>query len=260
MKDLAKIAKDCRRTVLKMIHEAGTSHIGSNFSCTEILTALYETMKVDRKLSYNRDKFILSAGWKAATLYYFLARKGIIPKKALATYCKPKSDYIGLAEPKVRGVEFAGGSMGMGLSAVVGFALANKLTNNPGRIFVLESDGGMNCGTTWEALLLAGHHKLNNLTLIVDANEFQAMGRTSDILDTSPLDKKLESFGWEVHNINGHSFRQLLRKLGRKSKKPKCLIAHTVKGKGVKRFEGDNLWHYWHIDKQTYAEARKDLR
>ena len=124
MQDYKKIANDARKKVLEMIHRAGTSHIGSNFSCIDILTVLFSKLNLDNHLRKNRDRFVLSKGWAAASLYYFLAQKGIIPKKDLKTYCIGNSKYIGLAEPSVRGVEVAGGAMGHGLPIALGMALA----------------------------------------------------------------------------------------------------------------------------------------
>lgn len=250
--ELRAIAKDCRKTVLTMIHEAGTSHIGSNFSCTEIMTVLYEN------ILEKEDKFILSAGWKAATLYYFLARKWKLPKSSLKTYCKPGSKLIGLAEPTVEGVEFAGGSMGMGLAAGFGFALAKQIKREKGRVYVLESDGGMDCGMTWESALLAAHHKLP-ITLIVDANGLQAMGRKNDVLNIEPLMEKFSSFGWETAQVNGHDVGALDTVLSKRRMGPLCVVARTIKGNGVSWMEDENLWHYWHVDDVHYKKAMQEL-
>lgn len=249
-----------RKKVLKMIHEAQTSHIGSNLSCIDLLTVLFDKLNLDKRLKKDRDRFVLSKGWAAASLYYFLAQKGVIPKKDLDTFCKGDSKLIGLAEPNVRGVEFAGGSMGMGLPAGVGFALAKKLKKEKGRVVVMESDGGMNCGMVWESLAIAAHHKLDNLTLVIDANGLQAMGTAKEILNFEPMGKKLEAFGWVVSEIDGHDYEDIEMALGVSSKgRPHAILARTVKGKGVSHMEGDNLWHYWHVDKTTYKQAMKDL-
>lgn len=253
-------ARKARKKVLTMVHAAQTSHIGSCFSSIDILTVLFDKLNIDKRMKEDRDRFVLSKGWVAASLYYFLSEKGIIPKKDLATFCKGDSKYIGLAEPNVRGVEFAGGSMGMGLPAGVGFALAKKLKAEKGRVVVLESDGGMNCGMVWESLAIAAHHKLDNLTLIIDANGFQAMGTPKEVLNFEPMDRKLRAFGWVVTEIDGHNYKEIEKALSVEARnKPHVILARTVKGKGVKKFEGDNLWHYWHVDKPTYKQAMKDL-
>src|SRR3989344_5329208 len=151
MIDYQKIATEARKTVLRMIYEAQSSHIGSNFSAIDVLAVLFEKMDMEK------DKFIASKGWIAASVYYFLAEKGIIPKEDLERYCRPgEKEYIGLVEPHHKfGLEFAGGSMGYGLPAGVGFALAKKLNNEEGDIHVLMSDGEMKIGTTWEVILIA---------------------------------------------------------------------------------------------------------
>ena len=191
-------ALEIRKTVLRLIHQAQTSHIGSNFSCIDILTVLYNIANIDKDLKEDRDRIVISKGWVAATIYALLAEKGIIPKEDLETYCKDGSKYIGLVEPYVRGIEAAGGSMGFGLPFAVGFALAKKLKNEKGKAFVLMSDGEMQIGTTWESALIASQHKLDNLFVIVDANELQAMGKVEGILNIEPLKNKWEAFGWEV--------------------------------------------------------------
>jgi len=253
-------ALKARRAVLKMIHEAQTSHIGSNLSVIDLLTVLFDKLNIDGKMKPDRDRFVLSAGWKAASLYWFLAQKGVIPKKDLKTFCKGDSKYIGLAEPNVRGVEFAGGSMGMGLPAGVGFALAKKMKKENGRVVVLESDGGMNCGMVWESLAIATHHKLDNLTLIIDANGLQAMGTAKEVLNFEPMDRKLKSFGWEVSEIDGHDYKEIEKALEVEAKgRPHAIISRTVKGKGVPEMEGDNLWHYWHVDEKLYKRSLKAL-
>lgn len=253
-------ALKARRKVLEMVYKAQTSHIGSNFSVIDILTVLFEKLRITPEMKEDSDRVILSKGWAAASLYYFLAEKGIIAKEDLDTFCIGDSKYIGLAEPTVKGVEFAGGSVGMGLSAGVGFALAGKLSRDDRQIYVIESDGAMDCGMVWESALVSAHHKLDNLTLVIDANGLQAMGKKEEVLNIEPLDKKFEAFGWVVTEINGHDHKEIEKALEVKAKRrPHCIIARTVKGKGVKRFEGDNLWHYWHINDEIYQEALKEL-
>lgn len=250
-----KIALEARKKVLNMIYKAGTSHIGSNFSSIDILAVLFEKMRI------GEDKFIASKGWIAASVYYFLAEKGVIPKKDLERFCMPgEKDYIGLIEPQGKfGLEFAGGSMCLGLAAGVGFALAKKLKGEPGRVYVLESDGGMNGGPTWEAMAIAAHQKLDNIVLIIDSNKFQAMGRTEDVLDMEPMGKKLMSFGWAYSVVDGHDYRALENAINREEAMPYAIIANTIKGKGVSIFEKNNLYHYKQLDKEEYGEAMIQL-
>ena len=256
-----KTALETRKTVLRLIYQAQTSHIGSNFSCIDILTVLYNIANIDKDLKEDRDRIVISKGWVAATIYTLLARKGIIPKEDLETYCKNGSKYIGLAEPSIRGIEAAGGSMGFGLPFGVGFAIAKKLKKEKGRVFVLMSDGEMDCGTTWESALLASHHKLDNLLVIVDFNGLQAMGKVKEILNIEPLKDKWEAFGWEVQEIDGHNFEEIERALTTpfNKEKPMVVIARTVKGKGVSFMEGNNLYHYKAPSDEEYRKALKEL-
>jgi len=255
-------AQEARKAVLRLIYQAQTSHIGSNFSCIDILTVLYNIANVDKDLKEDRDRIVVSKGWVAASLYYFLAKKGIIPKEDLETYCKEGSKYIGLAEPNVRGVEAAGGSMGFGLPFGVGFALAKKVKKEKGKVFVLMSDGEMDCGTTWESALIAAHHKLDNLVVIVDFNGLQAMGKVKDILNIEPLKDKWQAFGWEVREIDGHNFEEIEKALTEPAPeegKPRAIIARTIKGKGVSFMEGENIYHYKAPSKEEYEEAMNEL-
>ena len=257
-----EIAREVRKTVLRLIYQAQTSHIGSNFSCIDILTVLYSIANVDKDLKEDRDRIVVSKGWVAAAMYVFLDRKGIIPKEDLETYCKNGSKYIGLAEPNVRGVEAAGGSMGFGLPFGVGFALAKKMKKEQGKAFVLMSDGEMDCGTTWESALIASHHKLDNLFVIVDMNGLQGMGRVEEILNIEPLKDKWKAFGWEVQEIDGHNFEEIERALTGsplQKGKPVVIIAKTIKGKGASFMEGNNLYHYKAPSEEEYRKALEEL-
>lgn len=248
-------AKQARLKVLEMIHRAQSSHIGSNFSVIDILTVFFD------KIDLVNDKVILSAGWKAASFYYFLAEKGFFPKKELKRFCMPGEEtYIGLVEPKVPGIIFAGGSVGMGIAAGVGYAIAKKQLNQSGKVFVIESDGGMQVGMTYESALIASAQKLDNLVVICDNNKLQAMGKTADILNIEPLDKRFQALGWNVLRIDGHNFLQIEAAIESvMTDKPLLIVADTIKGQGVSYMAGDNLWHYWHIDKEHYKQAKKEL-
>jgi len=249
-----KIATEARKKVLEMIYKAQTSHIGSNFSCIDLLTVIFEKADLDK------DKIILSKGWAAASLYYFLWRKGRITREELDSYCQPGSKFIGLAEPIIPEIPAAGGSMTYGLPFGVGFAMAKKFKKENGKIYVIESDAGMQGGQTWEAIQIAAQHKLNNLVLIVDDNSLQAMGETKKILNIHPLDKKLKIFGWNVKKINGHNFRQIEKVISVKSKKPFAIIAKTIKGYPISFMKGNNLYHYKKLSKKEYLNALRELR
>lgn len=250
----AQIAKDIRLTVLEMLYKAQTSHIGSNFSCVDILTVLYENKKEE-------DEIIISKGWVAATAYALLKKTGLITSKELESYCKEDSKYIGLLEPTVPGIRCAGGSMGYGLPFAVGFAFAKKIKGEKGKVYCLMSDGEQAIGTTWESTLIAEHHNLNNLVVIVDCNGYQAMGNIKDILKW----RYPSSFGMK---IDGHNYQEIEDEvINHKSVTnpgnptgPMFYYAKTIKGKGVSFMENDNRWHYLNIDKQSYERAKAELR
>ena len=251
-----RISSEARKKTLELIYRAQTSHIASNFSCIDLLTVIFEKVDLDK------DKVILSKGWAAAALYYFLWKKGRITEDELNSYCQPGSKFIGLAEPVIPDIPAAGGSMGFGLPFGVGFALAKKLKKEDGKIYVLMSDGEMQCGTTWESTLIGAHHKLDNLVIIVDANKLQAMGKVEDILNIEPLKDKWKAFGWEVAEVNGHNFEEIERSLVNlplREGKPTIIIAETLKGKGVSFFEGNNLYHYKGLSDEEYQRALKEL-
>lgn len=257
-----RMATEARIKVLEMIYRAQTSHIGSNLSALDILTVLYAGVarNLDSRLKKNRDRIIASKGWVAASMYYFLAQKGIVPEGALATYCKPGSKYIGLAEPFVRGIEAAGGAMGHGLPMATGMAFGAKRAGETWRTYVVMSDGEMDCGTTWESALLAAHHKLDNLTVIVDYNKWQAIGRTNEVLNLEPLRDKWNAFGWKTLEIDGHNYREIEAALNHRPKnKPVAIIAHTVKGKGGSEMEDKIEWHYRNIPDDVYERAMAEL-
>lgn len=256
LKNYKKISTEARKKVLELIYKAQTSHIGSNFSCIDLLTVIFEKSDLDK------DKIILSKGWAAASLYYFLLRKGKITKEELDSYCQPGSKFIGLAEPIIPEIPAAGGSMGFGLPFGVGFALAKKLKKEKGKVFVLMSDGEMQIGTTWESALISVHHRLDNLVIIVDFNGLQAMGKVQDILNIEPLKDKWQAFGWEVREIDGHNFEEIEKSLTAppfQKEKPTVILAKTIKGKGVSFMEGNNLYHYKAPSEEEYQKALKEL-
>lgn len=262
--DYPKKARDARLAVLKMIHEAESSHIGSNFSCIDILTVLFEHMNMQK------DEFICSKGWVAASVYYFLSEKGVIPKEDLSRYCREGEDvYIGLVEPQNKwGLRAAGGAVGYGLSFGVGFALSKKLKGEEGTVYVLMSDGEQQVGMVYESALVAAHHGLNNLVAIIDNNHFQATGRPSEVLNIEPLDKKWKSWGWDVWDINGHNLNQIRNTLSKayvysgltdKKPAPQVIIANTIKGKGVSFMKDKLEWHYRNVDAEHYQKARSEI-
>lgn len=249
--DLKNQAKEIRKTVLSIIVSSRASHIGSSYSIVEILVYLYSKVlkiNVRKPQDNNRDRFILSKGWGVSALYAVLSEKGFFSKNLLKTYCKDGSYMIGSATKNgIPGIEATTGSMGHGLPIGVGMAIAGKLQNKKYKVFVLISDGECDEGSTWEAILQAGHHKLDNLVVVIDHNKWQSFGKVKDILDLHPLKKKFESFRWSVKEIDGHNFDELssvFSKIPFKKNKPSVVIANTIKGKGVSVLENKNEWHY----------------
>ena len=259
---LSQKANEARKKILTMVHRAGTSHIASNFSVIDIATVLYENLKPE-------DRVVWSTGWKSATIYYFLAQQGKIPMEDLDRFAKEDEhghiEYLGLAETNVPGVLVNGGSVGHGLPVSVGMALAKKRLGLSGTVYCIVSDGEMNEGTVWESAALAHHHKLDNLVVVIDCNKIQAMGYTKDIVDMEPIEDRWSGFGWATQRIDGHDFDQLEEFFGapkiifRKRMMPTVLICDTIKGKGVSFMQGLLLYHYKHVDSETFERAMAEL-
>lgn len=247
--DYAALALESRKKVLELVYNAQSSHIGSLLGAADIFAVVFPNIDLDK------DKFILSAGWKAALLYFHLWKKGRITLEQLDSYCQEGSPFIGLAEPIHPDIPFAGGSMGYGLPGAVGFALAKKLKGEEGTIYCYMSDGELAIGTTWEAALIASHHKLDNLVVIIDVNGLQAMGKTEDILKTG-----FPGYGGKIMELNGHNFQMIENAINSNFKDQSLVIlAHTIKGKGVSFMENDNTWHYKAPSKEEYEKALTEL-
>ena len=262
-----EIAKKVRRTILEMIYRTKSPHIGSSFSIVELLTALYfKILKVDAKnqADPDRDRFLLSKGHGVPALYPILAEKGFIEEKTLAGFAKDGGTLEQHPNRDIqKGIEMTSGSLGHGLSVGAGMALAGKYDNKNYRVFVLLGDGEMEEGSSWEAILFAGHHKLDNLIAIIDYNKLQAIAKVSEVLDLEPLAEKFSAFGWQVQEVDGHDMKEIidaLESIPFKTGKPSCLLAHTVKGKGVSFMEGDLRWHDKCPDDNEYQLALKELQ
>ena len=264
--ELQELAKRLRHRVLDMINRARSAHIGTSFSMVELLTVLYGgVLRVDPKRPDwpERDRFILSKGHGCVALYAVLAERGFFPEEWLDNFYQNGSPLVGhVTHSHVPGVEVSTGSLGHGLSLACGMALAAKRDGKEHRTFVLLSDGECDEGSTWEAMLFAGHHRLDNLVAIVDYNKIQSLGRVEEVLDLEPMAAKWDALRWAVREINGHDFDQIneaLKALPFESGKPSCVIAHTVKGKGVSFMEDDLLWHYRAPDAEEYRRAAEQL-
>ncbi|MFC1903323.1 transketolase [Chloroflexota bacterium] len=260
------LATQIRVQALRMIHRAQSSHIGTSFSEADLLAVLYgRVLRVDssRPDWIDRDRFILSKGHGCAAVYAVLAEKKFFPKDWLNTYCQDASHLAGhITHHGVPGVEVSTGSLGHGLSIGCGMALAGKRGGHSHRVFVLLSDGECDEGSTWEAVLFAPHHKLDNLVAIVDYNKIQSFGMVKEVLDLEPLADKWRAFGWAVKEVDGHDFEQIedaLLSVPFVPERPSCIIAHTVKGKGVSFMEGQLAWHYKSPNDEQLHQALAEL-
>jgi len=224
---LEQKAKDLRKKVLSLGLDHKEAHLGGSFSIIEIMIALYETALKDD------DKFILSKGHCCYPMYILLKERGYDPK------ISPHPDI-----DEKNKVFCTTGSLGHGLPIGVGMALARKKLNKPGKIFVLMGDGECQEGTTWESILIANHHKLDNLVVIIDRNKLQALDSTENVLSLGDLKEKFSAFGMDVTELDGHSLKELIEELSKENKgKTKVIIAHTIKGKGISYMENDPKWH-----------------
>ena len=264
--ELRVLANRIRRRDLQAVFEAGAGHIGGEMSVTDILTALYfHTMNVDpsRPLDPERDRLVLSKGHTACALYVTLAERGFIPKDEIATFLQPHSRLNGHPNrTKVPGVESNTGPLGHGLPVGVGMAKAAKLNHEGWRTFVVTGDGEMQEGSNWEAIMAAAQFRLDNLTLIIDHNRLQQGARLAETNNVAPFAPKLEAFGWAVEEIDGHDMNAICSALSPRAitqGKPKCIVAHTVKGQGIS-FMSDNVaWHHKVPDVEQYNQAMAEL-
>jgi transketolase len=260
------LAQSIREHSLRMVHAVNASHIGTGLSMADILAVLYGGIaRVDPKQPSwaDRDYVVLSKGHGAAALYAALSGAGFFEPERLATFCQDGSDLAGHVSHYVPGVDFSTGSLGHGLSLACGVALGRKLDGHPGRAFAILSDGECDEGSTWEAILFAPHHRLDNLVAIVDYNKIQSFGSVKEVLDLEPFADKWSSFRWHVEVVDGHDHEALhgaLSGIPKHSGKPTVVIAHTVKGKGVGFMEHKLLWHYKSPDAEQLRLALEEVR
>ena len=249
-----------------MVFESQSSHIGSSLSIVEILVSLYyNILNIDSKIeSYNnrsdRDRFILSKAHGSAALYAVLAERGFFPLNILEKYYSNDGILPGhLDRTSVPGIEFSIGALGHGFSAAIGMSISYRQSKNSGRVFVLIGDGECNEGSIWEGAMLAAHLKLNNLTAIIDYNKIQSFGRTNDVINQEPIIDKWKAFGWDVIEVNGHDFNELITAFNAPQDKPKIIISHTVKGKGISFMEDKLEWHYKSPNNEQFENALKEI-
>ena len=260
-----QMAKRMRLKALEMAFESGQNgtHLGGGLSAIEILATLYhDVLYVDSCKPYdeNRDRLIVSKGHCVLAYYTALYEKGFFCAQDLERFEKNGYHWHGHAmRDLVHGIEFSGGSLSMGMSFAVGEALACKAKGLKSRVFVLVGDGECDEGLIWEAAMSAAHHKLDNLCVVIDRNRLQYDGETEAVLNTDSLLEKFKAFGFDVEEVNGHNCDQLSIALNRRGNKPRCVIAQTIKGKGVSFMENDKAWHHHTLNEAQYNQAREEV-
>lgn len=263
---LMQRARQIRRNIITMVAEAGSGHPGGSLSAVEILTALYfQEMKIDPANPHwpQRDRFVLGKGHAAPVLYAALAESGFFPREELLTFRKINSRLQGHPDmKKTPGVDMSTGSLGQGLSAAVGMALAGKLDSQEYRVYVLLGDGEIQEGQVWEAAMAAAHYKLDNITAFVDHNGLQIDGAVGEVMSPEPVDEKFKAFGWHVEKISGHSFTEIFSALERARQvknKPTMILAETIKGKGISFMENQVGWHGTPPNREQAEQALAEL-
>ena len=266
MKTLEVVAAKGRLLGLDMVYDCASGHLGGSFSAMDALAVLYfDVMNVDPQnpASPDRDRFVLSKGHCTPALYPILAQRGFFPEEDLKLFRSIDGHLSGHAEMNhVKGVDMSTGSLGQGISAAVGMALAGKMDKKDYRVYSILGDGEIEEGQVWEAFMAAAKYNLDNLCAIIDVNGLQIDGKTADVMPTEPLDKKMEAFGWNVISVDGHDLAALsaaFEQAKTVSGKPTVLLAKTVKGKGVSFMENDAGWHGKAPNAEQYEKARAEL-
>lgn len=265
-RELKEMARRVRIHALRMTSAGGSSHIGAVFSMADIIATLYGgVMRVDPADSKHadRDRFILSKGHAGAGVYATLSERGFFPAQWLSTHHQDGSRLSGHVSHKgIPGVELSTGSLGHGLSVAAGMALGAKLDGRTHRTYCLMSDGECDEGSVWEAVLFASHHGLDHLVAVIDYNKIQSLASVAATLALEPFADKWRAFGWAVTEVDGHdhaALRDTLSAVPATSGKPLCVIAHTVKGKGVSFMENTVLWHYRTARHEEFDAALREL-
>ena len=263
---LPVVARQVRRDILNMLHQAGSGHPGGSLSAVELLVALYwRFLRHDPHNPHwpDRDRFILSKGHAAPVLYAVLANRGYFPREELTTLRRLNSRLQGHTDSTCTpGVEMSAGSLGQGLSFGIGTALAGRLDGRDYRTYVMLGDGECNEGQVWEAAMAAAHFQLDTVTVLLDRNRVQNDGPTAQIMDTEPMPDKWRAFGWSVAEVDGHDFGQVLPALEAACSvrgRPSIVIGHTTKGKGVSYMEGSSDWHGKTPNAAELAQALAEL-
>jgi transketolase len=265
LEQIKTLSRNVRLSVLEMIKHAALGHIGGDYSVTDILATLYGAVLNIKPEDPNwaaRDRLILSKGHAAAALYATLAHSGFFPSAELLSFMKPLSRLNGHPDRnKLPGIETNTGPLGHGLPIAVGVAIASSFAPQPWRTYVVLGDGELQEGSNWEAIMSAGHRHLGSLTAIVDRNTLQQGARTEDTNSLEPLADKWRANNWEVLELNGHDHGALYEAFTQQvATKPRCIIAHTIKGKGVSFIEDRVEWHHKVPTPEQYEQAREELR
>ncbi len=239
-----------RKNILELSFEAQSAHVGSSLSCVEILDVIFHLMKEEKQRE--SSKVILSKGHAAMALYATAMEYGYLDRSHKKSYLKDGTTIWG--HPSVSTshefIHWSTGSLGHGLPVACGIAYANKVAQKNMSIYVVLSDGELNEGSNWEAFLFAAHHKLKNIVVVIDYNKIQSFGRCEDVINLEPLSDKLKAFNWEVEQVDGHNSDEILKAIMTPADKPKVVIAHTTKGKGIEEFEDTIESHYKPINEQ----------
>ena len=264
--NLKQKAFELRKDVLDMIYRGKTGHIGGDFSVMEIMVDLYyKQMNVSPEniKDPGRDRFILSKGHSVEALYAVLADRGFFPKSDLSTFAQFGSNMIGHPTNKINGIEMNTGSLGHGLSAGVGMAIAGKMDKRDYRVYVVMGDGEMAEGSVWEAIMAASHYKLDNLTAFVDRNHLQISGTTEEVMHQDSVEERFAAFGWNVISVDGNDIDALnaaFDEAGTVKGRPTLVVANTTKGKGSSVMENKANWHHKVPTAEEYAQISKDLQ
>jgi transketolase len=257
------VSRQIRQIVLKQSKRANVGHIGSSLSIADIVGTLYaDVLNIPSPADPERDRFVLAKGHAALSVYAALSLKGWISEADLDTYCGDDSLLGVHPEHALPGVDFCTGSLGQGLPMAAGAALGARLQNSSRRVFALVSDAECNEGSLWEAVMFAAHHRLANLTAIVDLNGQQALGYTTEVIALNPMVERWRAFGWDVHEVDGHNPEEIaatIASLNTVDGPPHVLIARTVFGKGVSYMESKIKWHYWPMSDEEYQQALSEI-
>ncbi len=264
--ELQKIANSIRKDIVTEVYSANSGHPGGSLSIADVLTYLYfekMNVKVDDPKWADRDRFVLSKGHASPAIYATLAEKGFFPKDELVKFRNVESILQGHPDMKyIPGVDMSTGSLGLGISAACGMALGGKTQKKDFRVYAILGDGEIAEGQVWEAAMFAAHYKLDNLCAFVDNNGLQIDGEIEKVMNSNPIDKKFEAFGWNVQVIDGHDFNAIEKAVeAAEAHKgaPSVIIMKTVKGKGVSYMENKAGWHGAAPNKEQYEQAMADL-